>query len=63
MLVFFTEDDLLSFGEYMVSDARRKKIEDHPDVKEDEVDNVLKTVHRADLVSWLQETQANTIIE
>ena len=47
----------------MVSDARRKKIEDHPDVKEDNLDDVLKTVHRADLVSWLQETQANTIIE
>lgn len=63
MFIFFTEDDLMSFGEYMVSDKRRENIKNHPDAKEGDVDDLSKNVYRADLVAWLQETKDNAIIE
>lgn len=52
MIVFFTEEDLVSFGNYMVSDLRREMYESHPDLKDENIEERLKSVSDADLANW-----------
>lgn len=60
MVVFFTEEDLVSFGEYMMSDQRRKMYEEHPELKNEDIEEKLKNVNNADLANWVQYTQQET---
>lgn len=52
MIVFFAEEDLVSFGNYMVSDLRREMYENHPDLKDENIEGRLKSVSDADLANW-----------
>lgn len=54
MVIFFTEEDLVSFGEYMMSDQRRKLYEEHPEIGSENIEERLKSVHNADLANWTQ---------
>ena len=57
MVIFFTEEDLVSFGEYLFSDERKQKIEENwPDTSEI-LESNLKKVHDADLTNWAYSTQ------
>ena len=57
MVIFFTEEDLVSFGEYMVSDERREAYLNHPELKDENIEERLKSVNNADLANWAGRTQ------
>lgn len=63
MVIFFTEEDLVSFGEYMMSDQRRKLYEEHPEISSENIEERLKSVHNADLANWAQYTQQESFNE
>lgn len=65
MIIYFTEEDLVSFGNYMVSAERKKFYEMHPDPSGTSVEERLSTVHDADIQNWayLQSTYAQIINE
>ena len=50
----FSKEDIISFGEYMVSEERTQNIINHPDAKHmAPVEDRLKQVHDADYENWL----------
>lgn len=54
MITLFDERDLVSFGMYMISDARKKSIEDNSEITNEEVrKQILKTVTQFDFNNWL----------
>ena len=61
MVVLFSEEDMMSFGEYMISDMRKHYITNHS--TKEEIEERLKTLHPADLAEWArlrnQEIQNN----
>lgn len=63
MVVFFTESDLVSFGEYMMSDERKEMFKNHPEMQGEDLDERLKSVHNADLANWAQNTQQESFNE
>lgn len=52
MVIYFTEEDLVSFGEYMVSPQRRKHFESHPNPPDLSLEERLSEVYDADLSNW-----------
>lgn len=52
MVIFFLEEDLVSFGKYMVSVERRELFENHPDPSGLSLQERLSMVHDADLANW-----------
>lgn len=52
----FTLEELISFGEYLLSDERTKAIVEHPDAaKMAPVADRLKQVHDADVENWKEK--------
>lgn len=56
MVVFFTERDLVSFGDYLLSDERKEKILSNPEF-EGRLEEDLKQVYDADLANWSEMQQ------
>lgn len=55
MVLYFNKSDMISFGEYMVSEERTQWIINHPDAATmPPVDDRLKQVHDADYQNWLE---------
>ena len=53
-----SKEELISFGEYMVSNERTKNVIDHPDAKHmAPVEDRLKQVHDTDYHNWLELTK------
>lgn len=53
MVMFFTEDDLVSFGSYLLSDIRTKHIRSISDgLPDEDIENRLKNVSTTDLGNW-----------
>lgn len=52
MVIFFSEADLVSFGEYILSEERSKMILNHPDIEDRSVE-ALKQVYDADIANWV----------
>ena len=50
MITLFTEDDIISFGQYMLSDLREAHIRNN--APEDKVEEALKSVNSIDLAHW-----------
>ena len=56
MVTYFNKKDLVSFGEYLLSDERKEKIINHPEAsKMPPVEERLKQVHHADLCNWFDK--------
>jgi hypothetical protein len=54
MVTYFNKKDMLSFGEYLLSDERKQSIIDHPNASMmPPVEERLKMVHHADFENWL----------
>ena len=53
MVTLFDEYDLISFGEYMISEERKNLIEKHKDIKNKE--ETLKEVTPLDFNTWVQK--------
>lgn len=58
MKIFFEEKDLVSFGEYLLSDERKELILNHPEF-EGRGEEALKDVYDADLGNWSAKQQRN----
>ena len=54
MITFFEEKDLVSFGEYLLSDERKDIILNHPELT-DRGNDALKDVYQADLANWVEK--------
>jgi transposase len=53
MVVFFEEQDLVSFGTYLLSETRYELYcEKYPEADEDEITNRLSRVNEDDLADW-----------
>jgi hypothetical protein len=52
MVIYFTEEDLVSFGTYMISAERRKSIEGNPNFEDGNLEIRLGTVNDADIQNW-----------
>lgn len=64
MVIYFTEEDLVSFGEYMVSPKRRHLFETHPEPTSAlTIEERLSYVHDADLANWAHIQHTNGQIE
>ena len=61
MVMYFTEEDLASFGQYLLSDERREMIE-RASIGEtqDVLQNRLKNVSNLDLANWAQSLNQST---
>lgn len=57
MLVLFTEQDLVSFGNFMISEARVKPYLEN-DIIKDKVSEYLAQVNKFDIEQWLRIKQA-----
>jgi len=56
MKIFFEEKDMVSFGEYLLSDERKELILNHPEF-EGRTEEALKDVYEADLTNWSRKQQ------
>ena len=54
MVMFFTEQDLVSFGEYMISEVRERSINNFPNMSDEERSERLNNVTNLDLNNWMQ---------
>lgn len=52
MIIYFTEEDLVTFGEYMVSPQRKQIIRDKPNPEGVSLEERLSKVYEADLTNW-----------
>lgn len=50
----FTESQLVSFGEYLLSNKRRELFASHPELLDKNLDDRLSVVHHSDVYNWLQ---------
>lgn len=53
MITYYTEADLVSFGNHLLSKQRTERVLNHPDPGAGE--ELLSMVHDADLANWRQE--------
>jgi hypothetical protein len=53
MVMYFTEEDLVSFGSYLLSDVRKQHIRSSSEgLSDKDIENRLKNVNDADLGNW-----------
>lgn len=51
MITYFTEEDMFTFGQYLLSDVRTNAVKES--CKEDEnIENKLKNIYKADFENW-----------
>lgn len=52
MIIFFSEQDLVSFGNYMVSDLRQRRYAANTELDADAIPGLLARVNEQDLADW-----------
>jgi hypothetical protein len=52
MVTYFNTKDIVSFGEYLLSNERKEMIKKLPDSKETNLESRLKSVSHADIENW-----------
>lgn len=53
MITYFTEKDLVLFGNYLLSQQRRERFKQHPEFHNNELlEERLSQVHHADVENW-----------
>lgn len=62
MVIFFSEDDVISFGYYMISKQRKDFFANHPDFKDNVVAR-LQIVDELDLANWSYITNQQQNLE
>lgn len=68
MIVFFTETDLISFGNYLLSEKRKQRIEqavvEHKDAGGNPPPADHSAVYDADMQNWMEENNSiGTLVE
>ena len=57
MVTLFSEEDMASFGNYMISGSRKKSIKENPEIKDNQTRKMLLgVVTRYDLQNWMTLT-------
>jgi len=59
MIIYFTEEDLITFGEYMVSPQRTQIVRDQPNPDGIEFKKRLAQVYESDLTNWAYLSNMN----
>ena len=54
MVTLFSEEDVLSFGQYMISEERSKSILEAEELTDEEKQEVLKSVTPFDYNNWIK---------
>ncbi|MGV8961940.1 MAG: hypothetical protein ACOH2V_00985 [Candidatus Saccharimonadaceae bacterium] len=62
MVIFFTEEDLVSFGEYLLSEERQNAIYE-ASASEEEEDFMLMHINGSDLTNWAKRAGAQSVEE
>jgi len=53
MITYFTEKDMVLFGNYLLSQERRERFKQHPEFPNNELlEERLSQVHHADFENW-----------
>lgn len=52
---YFTKDEMVSFGNYLLSEERTKAKMQHPDFNPEQKEESLKQVTHADLSNWFDK--------
>jgi len=64
MVTQYNEGDLISFGKYLFSDARRSRIENHPENETmPPVEDRIREVSHADLSNWIDMQSDRKLIK
>lgn len=54
MITLFSEEDVLSFGQYMISEERSKSILEAEELTDEEKQEILKSVTPFDYNNWVR---------
>jgi len=52
MVTYFNTKDIVSFGEYLLSEERKQMILNHPESENSDIETRLKSVSHADIENW-----------
>ena len=61
-IYYFTTEDLVSFGNYLLSEVRTETKMQHPEFDQEQKEESLKHVSHADVANWF-ETQTVELAE
>ncbi len=53
MVLYFNKRDLISFGNYLLSDERRELYANHPELGDNNLDERLANVNHSDIENWM----------
>lgn len=53
MVLYFNKRDLISFGNYLLSDERRELYKNHPELGDKNLEERLLGVHKSDIDNWM----------
>ena len=59
---YFHEEDIVSFGNYLLSDKRKTHFENTTGLPQEDYENEMKTVHHADIENW-QAYQVDSFVD
>lgn len=54
-IYYFSKEDMVSFGNYLLSEERKKMIMEHPELNEEQKQNSLNSVSDADVKNWFEK--------
>lgn len=53
MITYYSQDDMASFGQYLLSEERRSLFSQHPDLGNSNLEERLSKVHDSDFQNWM----------
>lgn len=57
MVTYFNRKDLVSFGNYLLSDERKERFQNHPEPPSISLEERLRNVTHADIENWMEENK------
>lgn len=55
MVTYFNKKDLVSFGNYLLSEERINLIKEHPEFDSNSIEERIKQVSHADYLNWIKK--------
>lgn len=63
MEIYYEQQDLVSFGNYLLSEHRRLLFTSHPDLGEKDLEESISKVHESDINEWKYLIETNKTYE
>ena len=57
MVTYFNRKDLVSFGNYLLSDERKERFQNYPEPPSISLEERLRNVTHADIENWMEENK------